>query len=188
LAVASKSIIVSSAENLYVLSKSKGHLIAEIATDNSHIQSIRFSPELKIVATAGVNDRFINVFSMNEKVISRLGSLMCSHDVSTFSIHNDALLAVTDVGTLEVFWEFNSNFEPEKKGGLTKSPSIEISLRSSNPSNVQIQDVIQKDDETIIMWSEGGNTSFKSIELGSKSGAVIIDVDEEQAVPEVCSK
>jgi hypothetical protein len=181
----SKSFLLSSSNSLYLCSNPSGRLISEISDYNGQIHLIRYSPESKVVATAALGDRFITVILMHEKLLSRIGSLMCSSDVRTFAIFGDTILAVTNVGALEVFRTFSSDFEPEKKGGLNKRSNIEISFRSPKSSKVEIQDVVQRDNETLIMWRHEDKLGFKSINLDSMAGTVEIDVDEEQLTLQV---
>jgi hypothetical protein len=108
-----------------------------------------------------------------------LGSLICTHDVRTFVIQADILIAITVVGTLQVFQSFSTRFDRNKKGGMTRSPDVDIHLTISHSSSakVQIQDAVFREKETIISWIEGSKSGFHSINIHSMSGKVEINVE-----------
>ena len=131
-----------------------------------------------------MGDRFINVLSINDNKLTRLGSLTCSHDVRSFTIQKDTLLAITVIGTLEVFNSFNTTFEPAKKGGLTKPSNAEIHLITSHTAKIEIQNAIPRGKETSISWIEGAKTGFESIDIHSLSGSVEINIETRREQPQ----
>ena len=151
-------------------------MISEITAHTTPIHTIRISPDNSTIATAAIGDRFINVLSLSKGQLARLGSLTCSHDVRSFTLQAESLLAITVIGTLEVFHEYNMNFEPGKKAGLTKPPATEIQLRTPRASNIEIQDVIARGKETLICWVEGAKTGFEVINIYDKLGKVEISI------------
>ena len=138
---------------------------------------MRYSPELDIVTTAAVGDRFITVISTEGNQLTRLGSLTCTHDVRAFRLQHDTLLALTVIGTLEVFHSYNTSFEPGKKGGMTKPPDAEIHLTTSHAAKIEVQDAVARRKETMISWVEGAKTGFESIDVHSMSGRVEFNVE-----------
>jgi len=151
-------------------------MVSQITAHTTPIHTIRISPDNSTIATAAIGDRFINVLSLSKGRLARLGSLTCGHDVRSFTLQAESLLAITVIGTLEVFHEYNINFEPGKKAGLTKPPTTEIQLTTPHASNIEIQDVIARGKETLICWVEGAKTGFEVINIHDKLGKVEMTV------------
>ena len=151
-------------------------MISQITAHTTPIHTIHISPDKSTIATAATGDRFINVLALSNGQLARLGSLTCTHDVRTFTLQAKSLLAITVIGTLEVFHDYNVNFEPGKKAGLTKPPTTEIQLTTPYAKNIEIQDVIARGKETLICWVEGAKTGFEVINIYDKSGKVEITV------------
>jgi hypothetical protein len=104
--------------------------------------------------------------------LTRLGSLTCTHDVRSFIIQNDTLLAITTLGTLEIFRQFNIAFDSSKKGGLTRPPTAEIQLTTHHNAKIEVQDVVTRGQETMISWVEGAKTGFEYIDALKMEGKV----------------
>ena len=177
LTVSPGKFFLSSSQTLFLLSNPAGEIISQITAHTTPIHTVQYSPELEIVTTAAVGDRFITVVSTEGGQLTRLGSLTCTHDVRAFRLQNETLLAITVIGTLEIFQSFHTNFEPGKKGGLTKPPNAEIHLTTSHVAKVEIQDVVARGTETMISWIEGAKTGFESINIHSMSGKVEVSVE-----------
>ena len=172
-----ENLFLSSSQTLFLLSNPAGETVSQITAHTAPIHTVQYSPELEIVTTAAVGDRFITVVSTEGGQLTRLGSLTCTHDVQAFRLQNETLLAITVIGTLEIFQSFHTNFEPGKKGGHTKPPNAEIHLTTSHTAKVEIQDVVARGKETMISWIEGAKTGFESIDIYSISGKVEINVE-----------
>jgi len=177
LVVSPGKFFLSSSQTLFLLSNPAGDIISQITAHTTPIHTVQYSPELEIVTTAAVGDRFITVVSTEGGQLTRLGSLTCTHDVRAFRLQNETLLAITVIGTLEIFQSFHTNFEPGKKGGLTKPPNAEIYLTTTHAAKVEIQDVVARGKEIMISWIEGAKTGFESINIHSMSGKVEINVE-----------
>lgn len=91
-------------------------------------------------------------------------------------IQNDTLLAITILGTLEVFREFNSVFDSSKKGGLTRPPNAEVQLTTPHNAKIEIQDVVPRGQETMISWVEGAKTGFEDIDVMKMEGKVELNI------------
>lgn len=180
LTVSKDYLFCSAAETLYQLSKSDGKILTQVVPHMMPIHSVQYLPESDLVVTAAIGDRFINIFSSNGTSLNRLGSLTCTHDVRTFAIQKSTLLVVTTIGTLEVFPSFHSNFEPGKKGGMTKPPDVSINLITSQHADVRIQNVTARGKKVIISWVEGAKLGFESIDINSMTGKVEINVATRQ--------
>ena len=179
LALSQETIFLSSLQTLYLLSNPSGNILSSITPHTAPIHIVRSSQESAIVATAAVGDRFIAVISSEGNKLTQLGSLICTHDVRTFLIKDDVILAITVVGTLEVFQSFSTSFDRSKKGGMTRSPDVEIHLTISRSSsaNLKIQDAVFRGKETVISWIEGAKYGFHNIDIYSMSGKVEINVE-----------
>lgn len=180
LTVSKDYFFCSAAETLYQLSKSDGKILTQVVPHMMPIHSVQYLPELDLVVTAATGDRFINIFSTNGTSLNRLGSLTCTHDVRTFAIQQSTLLAVTTIGTLEVFHSFHSNFEPGKKGGMTKPPDASIHLAIPQHADVRIQNATTTGKNVIISWVEGAKLGFESIDISNMTGKVEINVETRQ--------
>ena len=179
LALSQEIIFLSSLQTLYLVSNLSGNILASSTPHTAPIHIVRASQESAIVATAALGDRFIAVISSEGNKLTQLGSLICTHDVRTFVIQADILIAITVVGTLEVFQSFSTRFDRKKKGGMTRSPDVDIHLTISHSSSakVQIQDAVFREKETIISWIEGAKSGFHSIDIYSMSGKVEINIE-----------
>ena len=177
LALSQEIILLSSVQTLYLVSNPSGKILSSITPHTAPIHIVRSSPESAIVATSAVGDRFIAVLSSEGNMLAQLGSLVCAHDVRTFIIHDDILLAITAIGNLEVFQSFSTSFDRSKKGGLTKSSDIEIHLTTSHSAKLEIQDAVFRGKETVISWIESAKTGFKNIDIHSMSGKVELNVE-----------
>jgi hypothetical protein len=181
LALSAEILFLSSLQTLYLVSNPSGNILASITPNTAPIHIVRSSPESAIVATAAAGDRFIAVMSSEGNKLTQLGSLICTHDVRTFVIQADILLAITVVGTLEVFQSLSTSFDRNKKGGMTRSPDVEVHLTISHSSSakLQIQDAVFREKETVISWIEGAGakSGFHSIDIYSMSGKVEINVE-----------
>ena len=179
LALSQEIIFLSSLQTLYLVSNPWGNILASITPHTAPIHIVRSSQESSIVATAALGDRFIAVISSEGNKLSLLGSLICTHDVRTFVIQDDTLIAITVVGTLEVFQSFSTSFDRNKKGGMTRSPDVDIHLTMSHSSSakLQIQDAVFREKETVLSWIEGAKSGFHSIDIYSMSGKVEINVE-----------
>ena len=180
LIVSKDFLAVASLQTLFLLAHQSGDILSQVTAHTTPIRTIRFSPRLDVLATAAVGDRFIAVFSTEDNKLERIGSLTCTHDVQNFIIQDEILLAITVLGTLEVFHSFHANFEPGKKGGLTKAPSAEISLTTSHNAPIEIVDVVPRGNETMISWLEGVKIGFERIDIQSISGKVELDIQTRQ--------
>jgi hypothetical protein len=180
LALSKDHFFCSAAETLYQLSKPDGKIITQVVPHMMPIHTVQYSTDADVVVTAAVGDRFINIFSYKGDSLNRLGSLTCTHDVRTFTVVKSTLLAITTMGTLEVFHSFYSDFEPGKKGGLTKPPSASVHLTTSHHAEIQIQDVTPRGKKVIISWVEGAKLGFESIDINNTSGKVEINVETRQ--------
>jgi hypothetical protein len=181
LAVSPEAIFLSSLQTLYLLNHSSGEVVTQFTAHTTAIHTIQYSPELNIVTTAAVGDRFITVLSSEANTLTRLGSLTCTHDVRSFILQKDTLLAITVIGTLEVFHSFFT-FEVGKKGGLTKPPHAEIHLTTSHRATVEIQDAVPQGKETMISWIEGMKTGFETLNISSLSGKVDLSLETRQGL------
>jgi hypothetical protein len=177
LAVSVDKFFLSSSQTLFLLGNPSGEVLAQTTAQTTPIHTVIHSPEKNIVATAAIGERFINVFTNESNSLNRIGSLTCTHDIRTFLIQNDTLLAITVIGTLEIFHTFNMDFEPTKKGGMTKPPSAEIHLKTSHASKIEIQNAVPRGKETIISWIEGAKTGFEVINIQSMTGQVEINIE-----------
>jgi len=189
LALSNDHFFCSAAETLYQLSKSDGKTVNQVVPHMMPIHTVQYSSGADIVATAAVGDRFINIFSYKGRSLNRLGSLTCTHDVRTFIILKSTLLAITTMGTLEVFNSFYSDFDTSKKGGLTKRPSATVQLTTSHHADIQIQDVTPRGKKVVISWVEGAKLGFESIDITNIAGKVEINVEtrQEQSQEQVLS-
>jgi hypothetical protein len=177
LAVSSGLFFLSSSQTLFLLSNPAGEIVSQLTAHTTPIHTVQYSPELDVVTTAAVGDRFITVISTDGNQLTRLGSLTCAHDVRAFRLQNDTLIAITVIGTLEIFHSFNTNFEPGKKGGMTKPPNAEIHLITPHSAKIETQDVVPRGKETMISWIEGAKTGFELIDIRSMSGKVNINIE-----------
>ena len=177
LALSQEIILLSSLQSLYLLSKPSGEILSTITPHTTSIHLVRSLRESMILATSAVGDRFIAVISIEENSFHQMGSLVCTHDVRTFIIHDDTLMAITDVGGLEIFRSFSANFNRSKKRGLTKAPDVEIHLTTSHLAKLEVQNVTVRGSETIISWIEGAKTGFKTIDISSMSGKVELNIE-----------
>jgi hypothetical protein len=181
LAISQEAIFLSSLQTLYLLNHSSGEIVTQVTAHTTPIHTIQYSPELNIVTTAAVGDRFITVFSSEGNTLTRLGSLTCTHDVRSFILQKDTLLAITIIGTLEIFTSFYT-FEAGKKGGLTKPPHAEIHLTTAHRATVEIQDAVPHGKETMISWIEGIKTGFEILDTSSMSGKVDFSLETRQGL------
>lgn len=184
LALSKDHFFCSAAETLYQLSKPDGKVVTQVVPHMMPIHTVQYSTDADIVVTAAVGDRFINIFSYKGRSLNRLGSLTCTHDVRSFVILKSTLLAITTIGTLEVFHSFYSDFDISKKGGLTKPPSATIQLTTSHKGDIQIQDVTPRGKIVVISWVEGAKLGFESIDINNISGKVEISVETRQERPQ----
>jgi hypothetical protein len=168
--------LLASSQTLVQLSRPGGDIISQVTAHTSPIHTILVSPDHSTITTAAVGDRFINVLSLSKTGLARLGSLTCSHDVRTFTLHQQTLLAITVIGTLEVFHEYGVNFEPGKKGGMTKPASAEIRLTTAHRAKIEVQDVVVRGKETLIAWVEGAKIGFEGIDIAGQEGKIEIEV------------
>lgn len=180
LALSKDHFFCSAAETLYQLSKPDGKVVSQVVPHMMPIHTVQYSADADIVVTAAIGDRFINIFSYKGTSLNRLGSLTCTHDVRSFTIVKSTLLAITTMGTLEVFNSFYSDFEPGKKGGLTKPPSASVHLTTSHNADVQIQDVTPRGKKVVISWVEGAKLGFETIDINNISGKTEINVETRQ--------
>ena len=180
LAVSADKFFLSSSQTLFLLSNPSGDVFAHTTAQTTPIHTIIHSPEKDIVITAALGERFINIFTNTSDTLNRIGSLTCTDDVRTFLIQDDTLVAITVVGTLEIFHTFNMDFEPSKKGGMTKPPTAEIHLTTSTGSKVQIQNATPRGKETIISWIEGTKTGFECLNLSNMTGQIEIPIESRQ--------
>ena len=171
-------IFLSSLQTLYMLSNPSGEVLSQVVPHTSPIHTIRYSPELNTVATAAVGDRFISISSViSSKSPSRLGSLTCPHDVRTFTTDDDTLFAITSIGTLEIFYAFNTRFEPGKKGGLIRIPDAEVELSTTPPSKIEIQDITLRENQITLSWIQGAKTGFELIDRKGLTGKVTHNIE-----------
>ena len=179
LAWSQEAIFLSSLQILYLVSNPSGKILSTITPHTTPIHTVRSSTESAIVVTAAVGDRFIAVLSSEGNKYTQLGSLICTHDVRTFVIQADILLAITVAGTLEVFHSFSESFDQSKKGGMRRSPDVEVHLTISHSSSakLQIQDAVFRGKETVISWIEGAKSGFHTIDIYSMSGKVGINIE-----------
>lgn len=180
LTVSKDYLFCSAAETLYQLSKSDGKIVTQVVPHMMPIHSVQYLPEPNVVVTAALGDRFINIFLTNGTSLNRLGSLTCTHDVRTFTILKSTLLAVTTIGTLEVFHSFHSNFESGKKGGMTKPPDATIHLATSHHADVRIQNATTRGKKVIVSWVEGAKLGFEAIDISNMTGKVELNVETRQ--------
>ena len=187
LSLSQEIIFVSSMQTLHLVSNPSGKLLSSITSHSTSIHTVRSLPESAIVATAAVGDRFIAVISSDGNKLTHLGSLVCTHDVRTFVIHEQVLLAITVLGTLEVFQSFSTRFDRHKKAGMTRNPDVEIHLKTSHSAKLEVQDAVFRGKETVISWIENAKTGFHNIDISSLSGKVEINVEtrKEQAPQQV---
>lgn len=176
LAVSPKRLFLGSSQTLFLLSNPSGEIITQVTPHTTPIHTIAYSRELDVITTGAVDDRFIAVFSAEDS-LTRLGSLTCTHDVRSLKIYRDTLLAITTVGTLEIFQSFNSGFDSSKKGGLTKPPTAEIHLTTTtHTAKLEVQDVVPSGKGIMISWIEGAKTGFETLEITSFVGKVEINI------------
>lgn len=174
--MSSESFFLASSQTLFRLSNPSGKVITQVTAHTTPIHTIHYSPELNVVATAAIGDRFITIFSTEDNTLTRLGSLTCTHDVRAFIVQEDSLLAITILGTLEIFRSFNVGFEPNKKGGQVKLPNAEIQLITPYSAKIEIQDAIYRGQETMISWVEGAKTGFELINIEKMENKVELNI------------
>jgi hypothetical protein len=177
LAVAAEKFFLSSSQTLYLLSNPSAEILAHTTAQTTPIHTIIYSPEKNVLSTAAVGERFINVFTNESDSLNRIGSLTCAHDVRTFLVQDDTLLAITVVGTLEVFQLFDIGFDSTRKGGMTKPPNAVLRLTASHGSKIEIQDAVPRGQDTLVSWVEGGKTGFESLNLHTITGETEITIE-----------
>jgi U3 small nucleolar RNA-associated protein 5 len=172
----SPNLLLASSQTVFQLSRPEGNVVSQVTAHTTPIHTILVSPDHSRIATAAVGDRFINVLSLSKTGLARLGSLTCSHDVRTIALHQQTLLAITVIGTIEVFHDYGANFEPGKKGSMTKPASVEIRLTTPHRAKIEVQDVVVRGKETLVAWIEGAKTGFEEIDFAGQQGKIEIKV------------
>ena len=149
----------------------------EFAATTTPIRTILASDDNKLFLSAAEADRFINIFSFEEKNLK--GSLVTESDVLIITIHeNRILVAVTVDGTVELF---QNPFTPvpslKKRGSTTRGADAVVRVtRATTSLAVTVANACIQGDEIVLACLEGGvSLSFERIRWSSaETGALVL--------------
>ena len=149
----------------------------EFAATTTPIRTILASDDNKLFLSAAETDRFINIFSFEEKNLK--GSLVTESDVRIITIHeNRILVAVTADGTVELF---QNPFTPvrslERRGSSTRKADAVVRVtRATTSLAVTVANACIQGDEIVLACLEGGvSLSFERMRWSSaETGALVL--------------
>lgn len=164
----------------------------EFAASTTPIHTMLASDDNKSFLSAAEADRFINIFSLEEKNLE--GSLVAESDARILTIHeNRILVAVTTDGTVELFQNpftpVPSDYRLKRRSTTTRAADAVVRVtKATTSSAVTIVNARIQGDEIVLACLEGGvSLSFErmrwsSAETGALALAGRIDISRHVGV------